>query len=107
MPGAVHGIPGDLSHGPLDEGRARITYMGACFPGYGDWYLDVNDAFAPWRAMTERLDRERLGAVLIWNGDSVPDLSEACGACFQVGRTVGPTAPLARTLCARRGRVIG
>jgi hypothetical protein len=51
MPGAVLGIPDDLSHGPLDDGRARIDYMRACFRGYDDWYLDVTDACAPWRAL--------------------------------------------------------
>ena len=27
MPGTALGIPDDLSHGPLDDGRARIDYM--------------------------------------------------------------------------------
>ena len=51
MSGAAFGIPDDLSHGPLDDGRARIDYMRDCFGGYDDWYLGVTDAFAPWRAM--------------------------------------------------------
>jgi hypothetical protein len=46
MPGAAFGIPDDLSHGPLDDGRARIDYMRDRFCGYDDWCLDVADALA-------------------------------------------------------------
>ena len=39
MPRAVLGIPEDLSHGPLDEGRARVDCMRACLRGHDDGYL--------------------------------------------------------------------
>jgi hypothetical protein len=82
MPGIALGIPDDLSHGPLGDGRARIDYMRVCFRGYDDWYLDVTDAFAPWRAMIERLDRDRPRAILIWSGDNVSEATFLTMACW-------------------------
>jgi hypothetical protein len=35
MPGTALGIPDDLSHGPLDDGRARMDYMRGCFEATG------------------------------------------------------------------------
>jgi hypothetical protein len=37
MPGAALGMPDDLSHGPLDDGRAHIGYMRDCLRGYDRW----------------------------------------------------------------------
>jgi hypothetical protein len=59
LPGTALGIPDDLGHGPLDDGRARIDCMRERFRGYDDWYLDVTDAFAPWRAMIARINAAR------------------------------------------------
>ncbi len=82
MPGAALGIPDDLSHGPLDDGRARIDYMRACFRGYDDWYLDVTDAFAPWRALIARIDEEKPEAVVIWSGENVSEATFLAMACW-------------------------
>ena len=82
MPGSVHSIPDDLSHGPLEDGRGRVDYMRACFRGYDDWTLDVSDTFAPWQALIERLEQEQPDAVLIWSGDNVSEatfLAMVCG----------------------------
>jgi len=73
MPGAAFGIPDDLSHGPLDDGRERIDYMRDRFRGCDDWYLDAADAFAPWRAMSARIDEARADAVVIWSGDNASE----------------------------------
>lgn len=73
MPGSAPGLPDDFSHGPLDDGRARIDYIRDCFGGYDDWDLDVADAFAPWRALIARIDGERADAVVIWSGDHVAE----------------------------------
>ncbi len=56
MPGGVHPIPDDLSHGPLADGRARLDYMRACFRGYDDWTFATSDAFAPWHELSRLLD---------------------------------------------------
>ena len=82
MPGIALGIPDDLSHGPLGDGRARIDYMRACYRGYDDWSLDVTDAFAPWRSMIERLDRDRPEAISIWSGDNVSEAIFLAMACW-------------------------
>jgi hypothetical protein len=82
MPGAVFGIPDDLSHGPLDDGRARIGYMRERFRAYDDWYLDVSDAFAPWRAMIAHLDEARTDAVVIWSGDNASEATFLSMACW-------------------------
>ncbi len=85
MPGAALGIPDDLSHGPLDDGRARIGYMRERFRGDDDWYLDVTDAFAPWRAMIARLDEAGAGAVVIWSGDNASEATFLSMACWWLG----------------------
>jgi hypothetical protein len=73
VPDTVIAIPDDLSHGPLDDGRARIDYMRACFRGYGDWRCDLTDAFAPWSAMVQRLMSDGTVDVLIWSGSNVSE----------------------------------
>jgi hypothetical protein len=85
LPGVALGIPDDLSHGPLDDGRARIDYMLDCFRGYDDWYLDVTDAFAPWRAMIARIDEARADAVVIWSGDNASEATFLSMACWWLG----------------------
>ena len=85
MSGAPFGIPDDLSHGPLDDGRARIDYMRDCFGGYDDWYLGVTDAFAPWRAMIARIDEARADAVVIWSGDNASEATFLTMACWWLG----------------------
>ena len=82
LPGTALGIPDDLSHGPLDDGRARIDYMRDCFRGYDDWYLDVTDAFAPWRATIARIDEARVDAVVIWSGDNASEAIFLTMACW-------------------------
>jgi hypothetical protein len=82
LPGTALGIPDDLSHGPLDDGRARIVYMRDRFRGYDGWYLDVTDAFAPWRAMIARIDEARADAVVIWSGDNASEATFLTMACW-------------------------
>lgn len=82
LPGTALGIPEDLSHGPLDDGQARIDYMHACFRGYDDWHLDITDAFAPWRALIARIDEEKPHDVIIWSGDNVSEATFLAMACW-------------------------
>lgn len=69
----VIGIPDDLTHGPLHDGVERIAYMKACFRGYDVWDLDVSDAFAPWRALQQRLGTASGSAITLWCGANVAD----------------------------------
>jgi hypothetical protein len=82
MPGTVIAIPDDLSHGPLDDGRARVDYMRACFRGYGDWRCHLSDAFAPWSAMVQRLVSDGPVDVLIWSGNNVSESTFLAMACW-------------------------
>ena len=86
MPGTVFGVPDDLSHGPLDDGRARIDYMRGCFRGCDDWYLDVTDAFAPWRTLLARVEKERPDAVVVWSGDNVSEATFLAMVCWWLRR---------------------
>ena len=61
---AVMNLPDDLSHDPLHDGLARAGYMRGCYRGFDErWDYDKTDAFAPWLALIERLDRDRHAAV--------------------------------------------
>ena len=89
LPGGVHPIPDDLSHGPLADGRARLDYMRACFRGYDHWTFAATDAFAPWRELTRLLEEEHPGPILVWSGDNVSEASFLAMACWWLaGRSV-------------------
>jgi len=81
LPGAVALIADDLSHGPLDDGKARIDYMRACFQGYEDWYLEITDAFAPWRMLGARIEDDGIETIFIWVGDNVSEATFLRMAC--------------------------
>ena len=82
MRGSIICVPEDLSHGPLDDGLARIDYMRARFDGYDDWDFAITDAFAPWREMLRRVESEKPGAILIWSGDNVSEATFLAMACL-------------------------
>jgi len=82
MPGTALGIPDDLSHGSLDDGRARMDYMRGCFRGYADWPFQATDAFLPWRAMIERIGREEPESILVWSGDNVSETTFFAMTCW-------------------------
>lgn len=79
--GTVVGIEDDLSHGPLDDGITRISYLRACHAGYDEWRSDLTDAFTPWRELNELLDRERPDAIIIWAGDNVAEATFLAMVC--------------------------
>jgi hypothetical protein len=83
LPGTAFSLQDDLSHGPLVDGYERINYMRACYRGYDDWTFAVNDAFAPWASLIERLEREAPGAIVIWSGDNVSEATFLALACRQ------------------------
>lgn len=87
LPGTVRVIPEDLSHGPLDDGPARIAYMRACYHGFADWTHVITDAFAPWRDLIAFLDRDRTAALITWAGNNVSEAIFLAMACsWLVGR---------------------
>jgi hypothetical protein len=102
LPGKAVGIPDDLGHGPLKDGRARVDYMRGCFRGYDDWSLDVTDAFAPWRAMIARIDEARPDAVVLWSGDNASEGTFLAMACWRLRHRQEPMLRVA--IAGRNGR---
>ena len=82
LPGTAFCISDDLSHGPLDDGRARVDYMRSCFRGYDDWFCDDTDAFASWRALLIRIDEMKVDSIVIWSGDNVSESTFLSMACW-------------------------
>ncbi|MEJ2308398.1 MAG: DUF3658 domain-containing protein [Gammaproteobacteria bacterium] len=82
LPGSAQGIPDDLSHGPLDDGLARLDYMRACFRGYEDWHPGVTDAFAPWRDLVARIENEKIDTLVIWGGENVSETTFLAMSCW-------------------------
>lgn len=83
----VMNIPDDLSHGPLDDGVARMEYMRALFRGYDDkWDEKQRDAFVPWQELIDRLDRDRHDVVVIWTGENVSEATFLAMACDRLAK---------------------
>ena len=74
----------DLSHGPLDDGVARAKYWRACYRAFSDWAYDLADAFAPWDELSQRLDRDRYDAVVVWAGENVSEATFLAMACHRL-----------------------
>ena len=100
---AVMTISDDLSHGPFDDGLARAEYLRACYRDFDDrWDYDKQDAFAPWLALIERLDRDRHDAVVIWTGENVSEVTFLAMVC---DRLAGRPEPIAHvTVPGKYGR---
>jgi hypothetical protein len=76
LPGGVHRLREDLSHGPLGDGRARMTYMKACCRCLDqDFDPDpgVDDTDRQWQVLRERVGSDRPGAVAVWHSGSAAD----------------------------------
>lgn len=80
LAGRVKVIGEDLSHGPLDDGHARIRYMRLCYRGYDTWTFRRPDAFAPWRQLL-RLISAGARMVTVWSSDRVSDQVFLAMAC--------------------------
>jgi Protein of unknown function/Domain of unknown function (DUF1835) len=90
LPGSVFCIPDDLSHGPLGDGAARAAYLRACLLDYGDWLYDLDNAFAPWQELVERLDRDSPDAVVIWAGENVSEAILLAMTCDRLAKRPEP-----------------
>lgn len=76
--------------------------MRDCVRGYDDWYLDVTDAFAPWRRMITRIDEASADAVVIWSGDNASEATFLTMACWWLGNR--PERVLRVAMPGRDGR---
>lgn len=86
LPGSVHVIPDDLSHGPLHDGKVRLRYMRASFVGYDRWEMRVTDAFACWDALDARLAAAppKASELAIWAGDNSSEAVLVVMACHRL-----------------------
>ena len=82
LTGTVMGIDDDLSHGPLDDGVSRASYLRECFHGAGEWEFDATDAFQPWGDLVAEVDAGTHDAVIIWSGDNVAESTFLSMTCW-------------------------
>lgn len=112
LPGIVHVIQDDLSHGPLNIGSAREKYLRDCYCGYEEYKDYEMDTLASWVSLNEMLDKKPIEQVCIWAGENASEktfLGMACwylriysGTIVRVGATglsplpyIGPHSPKA------------
>lgn len=81
LPGRVRVIGEDLSHGPLDDGVARIAYMRRRYLGFERWTYRRSDAFSSWRRLARLIAAGGAGRVIVWFSDSVADRVFLAMAC--------------------------
>lgn len=84
LPGDVRAIPDDLSHGPLDDGVARLDWMRRCYEGCFAWSPPVDDAFEPWRTAEASL-HVRPRPLVLWGGATVAEAVFVAMACARLG----------------------
>lgn len=82
LAGAVVAIDDDPSHGPLDDGVDRSSYLRECFRSYDEWDLDFADVFEPWRDLVAKVDGGTHDAVVVWSGDNVAESTFLAMACW-------------------------
>ncbi|MFM1987260.1 MAG: hypothetical protein RJA99_217 [Pseudomonadota bacterium] len=84
LPGDVRAIPDDLSHGPLDDGIARLEWMRRCYQGCFAWSPPVDDAFEPWRTAAASL-QVRPRPLVLWGGATAAEAVFVAMACARLG----------------------
>ncbi len=82
LSGTVMAIDDDLSHGPLDDGVGRASYLHECFRASGEWVPEVADAFQPWRELVAKVAAGSHEAVIVWGGDNVAESTFLSMACW-------------------------
>jgi hypothetical protein len=91
VPGEVHCIADDLGHGPLHDGVARMKYMRRCYQSSFEWTHTGTDAFADWRALSARLERQ-VRDVVVWRAANVSETVLLAMACWRLRETIGRLA---------------
>jgi hypothetical protein len=90
LPGAVVGFSADFAQGPLGDEATSVDYLRAIAKGYGEGDRAVEGPFAQWRALGERLTRERPGALIVWVADNVADATFLAMACDRLAQRGEP-----------------
>lgn len=83
LPGIVHVIQDDFSHGPLENGSPREKYLRDCYRGYSESHEGSEiDTLAPWVALNEVLDKKSIEHVCIWAGENASEKTFLAMACW-------------------------
>ncbi|CAG35127.1 DUF1835 domain-containing protein [Desulfotalea psychrophila] len=89
LPGSVHLIQDDFSHGPLKNGPAREKYLRDCSRGYADEEEDEINTLAPWLSLSEILDKGSIKQVCIWAGENAAEKTFLEMACWYLRNYAG------------------
>jgi Protein of unknown function/Domain of unknown function (DUF1835) len=84
LPGKVHPIADDLSHGPLHDGRARSVYFKAQIYGHDPDVAVPDDAFQDWSVLEEFVRSRAFDAITIWNSFAIGDAIFLRMACARL-----------------------
>lgn len=100
LPGKVHSIADELSHGPLHDGRARSVYFKTQIYGHIPDVGIPDDVFRDWGVLEEFIRSRAFDAITIWSSFAISDaifLRMACarlrafdGAVDSVNTSEGP-----------------
>ena len=85
LPGVVHAIEDDFSHGPLENGPGREKYLRDCYHGYSAHQKKlIIDTLAPWVALNEKLHRKSIEQVCIWAGENASEKTFSGMVCWNL-----------------------
>jgi len=84
LPGRVHSIADELSHGPLHDGQARAVYFQTQIYGHGADFRIPDDAFEDWTALARFVRDHEFGAITIWHSFAISDTIFLRMACARL-----------------------
>jgi hypothetical protein len=84
LPGRVHSIADELSHGPLHDGYARAVYFKTQIYGHGPDFCIPDDAFRDWTVLDEFVRSRAFDAITIWHSFAISDAIFLRMACARL-----------------------
>lgn len=84
MPGSVFGFSDDLTHGPLSDQDARLTYLRGFAAWPGEEVTESREFFSEWKAFHECLRALHPDAVIVWHSANLADAIFVALACHQL-----------------------
>lgn len=84
LPGRVHSIADELSHGPLHDGYARAVYFKTQIYGHSRDFCIPDDAFEDWTVLAKFLHDRAFDAITIWSSFAISDAIFLRMACARL-----------------------
>lgn len=84
LPGKVHAIADELSHGPLHDGRVRSDYFKTEIYGHLPEAGIPDDVFLDWGVLEESVRSRAFDAITIWNSFAISDAIFLRMACSRL-----------------------